>query len=142
MKREGIILGIDPGTRIMGYGVIKATGSGIETLALGVIRMASIRDPYRRMSHILEKVYELLDEYKPDSMAIEAPFYSKNVQSMLKLGRAQGLPLQRHYPGTFPLVSTHPVKLKWLLPVRSCFQGTGRRYVKKDFAFYPEIRGL
>src|SRR5690606_10253039 len=75
----------------MGYGVIKATGSGIETLALGVIRMASIRDPYRRMSHILEKVYELLDEYKPDSMAIEAPFYSKNVQSMLKLGRAQGV---------------------------------------------------
>ena len=112
MKREGIILGIDPGTRIMGYGVIKATGSGIETLALGVIRMASIMDPYRRMSHILEKVYELLDEYKPDSMAIEAPFYSKNVQSMLKLGRAQGVAIAAALSRNVPVSEYAPRKIK------------------------------
>ena len=75
----------------MGYGVIRINGSKMETLALGVVRMASIKDHYRRMSHILEKMYELLDAFQPDCMAIEAPFYSKNVQSMLKLGRAQGV---------------------------------------------------
>ncbi|HPJ82769.1 MAG TPA: crossover junction endodeoxyribonuclease RuvC, partial [Bacteroidales bacterium] len=83
MTKERIIIGIDPGTRLMGYGVIRTCGARMETLALGVVRMSSIQDHYRRMSHILEKMYELLDEFHPDCMAIEAPFYSKNVQSML-----------------------------------------------------------
>ena len=90
MKKESVILGIDPGTRVMGYGIIRVKGNHAESVGMGVIRMIAIADPYRRMSHILEKMYELLDTYRPDYMAIEAPL-QQNVQSTLKLGRAQGV---------------------------------------------------
>lgn len=112
MRQEGIILGIDPGTCVMGYGVSRTRGREIETLALGVVRMRSIRDPYRRMSHILEKMYELLDAFQPDIMAIEAPFYSKNVQSMLKLGRAQGVAIAAALSRNVPVCEYAPRKIK------------------------------
>ncbi|HPV87967.1 MAG TPA: crossover junction endodeoxyribonuclease RuvC [Bacteroidales bacterium] len=110
--QEGIILGIDPGTRVMGYGVIKTAGREMEVLALGIVKMASIKDPYRRMSHILEKTYELLEEFHPDIMAIEAPFYSKNVQSMLKLGRAQGVAIAAALSKNVPVCEYAPRKIK------------------------------
>lgn len=112
MKKEGIILGIDPGTRIMGYGIIRVQGNHTEPVGMGVIRMTSIADPYRRMSHILEKMYELLDTYRPDYMAIEAPFYSKNVQSMLKLGRAQGVAIAAALSRNVPVCEYAPRKVK------------------------------
>ncbi len=112
MKKEGVILGIDPGTQAMGYGIIRVKGSRMEPVGMGVIKMVSITDPYRRMSHILEKMYELLDTHRPDFMAIEAPFYSKNVQSMLKLGRAQGVAIAAALSRNVPVCEYAPRKVK------------------------------
>ena len=90
-KAERIILGIDPGTNVMGYGVIRAVGNKAEMVAMGVIDLHKMSDPYLRLGHIFERVTGIIDSYLPDEMAIEAPFFGKNVQSMLKLGRAQGV---------------------------------------------------
>lgn len=90
---ERIILGIDPGTNVMGYGVLKAVGNKAQLMALGVIDLRKMHDPYIRLGKIFERITGIIDEYLPDEMAIEAPFFGKNVQSMLKLGRAQGLSL-------------------------------------------------
>ena len=89
-KGEKIILGIDPGTNVMGYGIIKAIGQKAEMVAMGVIDMRKQDDPYLRLGHIFERVTGIIDSYLPDEMAIEAPFLQKNVQTTLKLGRAQG----------------------------------------------------
>ena len=88
---ERIILGIDPGTNVMGYGVLKAVGNKAEMVVMGVIDMRRESDPYLRLGRIFERVTSIIDTYLPDEMAIEAPFFGKNVQSMLKLGRAQGV---------------------------------------------------
>ena len=90
-KSEEIILGIDPGTNVMGYGVIRVTGNKAEMVVMGVIDMRAESDPYLRLGRIFERVTGIIAEYLPDEMAIEAPFFGKNVQSMLKLGRAQGV---------------------------------------------------
>ena len=87
---EKIILGIDPGTNVMGYGVIKVIANKPEMVAMGVIDLRKMGDPYLRLGKIFERVTGIIDEYLPDEMAIEAPFFGKNVQSMLKLGRARG----------------------------------------------------
>ena len=88
---EKIILGIDPGTNVMGYGVIRVIGNKAELVVMGVIDMRKEKDPYLRLGRIFERVTGIIDSYLPDEMAIEAPFFGKNVQSMLKLGRAQGV---------------------------------------------------
>jgi len=88
--KERIILGIDPGTSITGYGVIKTSGNIPELIAIGSIDLSKHEDHYLKIKHIFERTLGIIDEYKPDELAIEAPFYGKNVQSMLKLGRAQG----------------------------------------------------
>lgn len=89
--REKIILGIDPGTNIMGYGVLKVTGIKPEVITLGVIDLRKCGDPYLKLKHIYQRVQGIIASYLPDELAIEAPFFGKNVQSMLKLGRAQGV---------------------------------------------------
>ena len=89
--KEKIILGIDPGTNIMGYGVLKVTGVKPQVMALGVIDLRKCTDPYLKLKHIYERVQGVISSYLPDELAIEAPFFGKNVQSMLKLGRAQGV---------------------------------------------------
>ena len=86
-----IIMGIDPGTVVMGYGMIEVTGQKIKLLSMGVVQLAKYEDPLIRLKIIAEKVKGLIENYKPESCAIEAPFFGKNVQSMLKLGRAQGV---------------------------------------------------
>ena len=90
-KAERIILGIDPGTNVMGYGIIRVVGNKAEMITMGVIDLRKMADPYLRLGHIFERVTGIIDAYLPDEMAIEAPFFGKNVQSMLKLGRAQGV---------------------------------------------------
>ena len=90
MKAEKIILGIDPGTNVMGYGVLKVVDNKASLVVMGIIDMRKERDPYLRLGKIFDRVTGVIDEYLPDEMAIEAPFFGKNVQSMLKLGRAQG----------------------------------------------------
>lgn len=90
-KEEKIIMGIDPGTNKMGYGLLRVSGKKPECLATGYIDMTKFRDPYTKLRHIYERMIGLMNAYHPDEVAFEAPFFGENVQSMLKLGRAQGV---------------------------------------------------
>lgn len=90
-KNAKIILGIDPGTQIMGYGIIEATANQIRLLETDVLKLSGIKNIFDRLNKIQIKVGQVIQEFKPDELAIEAPFFGKNVQSMLKLGRAQGV---------------------------------------------------
>ena len=89
--KETTILGIDPGTNLLGYGVLGITNRKVELKALGVIDLRKVGDGYKKLGRILERVTSLVNSFHPEEMAIEAPFFGKNVQSMLKLGRAQGV---------------------------------------------------
>ena len=87
---EKIILGIDPGTNIMGYGLLKVVDNKARLITMGVIDLRKFSDQYMKLGHIYSRVTGIIEAYLPDEMAIEAPFFGKNIQSMLKLGRAQG----------------------------------------------------
>lgn len=87
---SGTILGIDPGTNILGYGVIRVDSKGPHYVDMGVFDLRKIKDPFEKLANIFAGVGELLDEHKPDALAVESPFYGKNAQVILKLGRAQG----------------------------------------------------
>jgi crossover junction endodeoxyribonuclease RuvC len=112
LKNERIILGIDPGTSIMGYGIIKAVGNKPEMLALGVINLHKIDDHFTKLKMIFDRTVGLIDEYHPDELAIEAPFFGKNVQSMLKLGRAQGTAISAALSRSLPIYEYAPRKIK------------------------------
>ena len=109
---EKIILGIDPGTNVMGYGIIRVVGNKAEMVAMGVIDMRRESDPYLRLGKIFERVTGIIDEFLPDEMAIEAPFFGKNVQSMLKLGRAQGVAIAAAIHHSVPIHEYAPLKIK------------------------------
>ncbi len=109
---EKIILGIDPGTNVMGYGVIRVAGNKAELVVMGVIDMRKENDPYLRLGKIFERVTGIIDSYLPDEMAIEAPFFGKNVQSMLKLGRAQGVAIAAAIHHDVPIHEYAPLKIK------------------------------
>ena len=111
-EMEQIILGIDPGTNIMGYGVLRVDGKKAEMLALGVIDLRKFADPYLKLGHIYERVCSIIEGYLPDCMAIEAPFFGKNIQSMLKLGRAQGVAIAAAIQRQVPLTEYAPSKSK------------------------------
>ena len=95
---EKVILGIDPGTNIMGYGVIKVIDNKAEMVTMGVIDLRKFGDGYLKLGHIFERVTGIIEGYLPDEMAIEAPFLQKNVQTTLKLGRARSYPTWRSRP--------------------------------------------
>lgn len=107
-----IILGIDPGTIVMGYGLIAVKGNVIRLLDLGVLKLSSKTDPYERLQQIHFKVSEIIKEYKPTTFAIEAPFFGKNVQSMLKLGRAQGVAIAAAMQAGISVTEYSPKKVK------------------------------
>ena len=109
---EKIILGIDPGTVVMGYGVIKVLGEQVEMLVTGVIDLRQLSDPYLKLGHIYERVCSIIEGYLPDCMAIEAPFFGKNIQSMLKLGRAQGVAIAAAIQRQVPITEYAPSKIK------------------------------
>ena len=109
---EKIILGIDPGTNIMGYGVLKVTDRSAQMIALGVIDLRKYEDHYLKLGHIFERVSGIIESYLPDEMAIEAPFFGKNVQSMLKLGRAQGTAMAAAIHRQVPITEYAPTKIK------------------------------
>lgn len=111
-KAEKIILGIDPGTNVMGYGVIRVVGNKAQLVVMGIIDMRKESDPYLRLGKIFERVTGIIDEYLPDEMAIEAPFFGKNVQSMLKLGRAQGVAIAAAIHHDVPIHEYAPLKIK------------------------------
>jgi crossover junction endodeoxyribonuclease RuvC len=113
MKTEDrIILGIDPGTTIMGYGIIKASKPKPEILAIGVVNLKKYTDHYVTIKTIYEKTFGLIEQYLPDELAIEAPFYGKNIQSMLKLGRAQGAAISAALNREIPIFEYAPRKIK------------------------------
>ena len=112
MASEKIILGIDPGTNVMGYGLLKVAGNKASMMAMGVIDMRKESDPYLRLGRIFERVTGIIDEFLPDEMAIEAPFFGKNVQSMLKLGRAQGVAIAAAIHHSVPIHEYAPLKIK------------------------------
>jgi len=111
-KKERVIMGIDPGTAIMGYGVILEKGSKIELITMGIVRMDHLDDHFLKLQRIFEKTVHLLDEYKPDTVALEAPFYGKNIQVMLKLGRAQGIAMAAALSRNIPINEYAPRKIK------------------------------
>lgn len=112
-QKERIILGIDPGTAVMGYGLIKETGSKMELIALGSIKIPGTVDEHMlKLQRIFEKTIALIDNYHPDALAIEAPFYGKNIQVMLKLGRAQGTAIAAALSRNIPVNEYSPRKIK------------------------------
>ena len=110
--REKIILGIDPGTTIMGYGLIKVLNNEMSFMLLNELNLKKINDHYLKLNHIFNRTVEIIDNYNPDEIAIEAPFFGKNVQSMLKLGRAQGLAMAAGLSRQIPITQYSPKKIK------------------------------
>ena len=112
MENEKIILGIDPGTMVMGYGVVKEVGKNMELLTMGVINLKKLENQALKLKKIFERVLEIINEYHPDELAIEAPFFGKNVQSMLKLGRAQGVAMAAALYRDIPIFEYSPKTIK------------------------------
>jgi len=111
MKTDKVILGIDPGTVIMGYGLIHIQGKQMTMLAMGVIKLDKMKDHPTRLKKIFDRTIEIIREYHPDELAIEAPFFGKNVQSMLKLGRAQGVAIAAALSQNIPISEYSPKKI-------------------------------
>jgi crossover junction endodeoxyribonuclease RuvC len=109
---DRIILGIDPGTSATGYGIISTTGKKPALITLGVIGLNRADDHFVKIKKIFESVLELIDKYHPDELAIESPFFGKNVQSMLKLGRAQGAAIAAALYRSVPVFEYAPRKIK------------------------------
>ena len=112
MSSEKIILGIDPGTTIMGFGLIRVKGKSMEFLQLNELQLKKYSDQFLKLKLIFERTIELIDSYKPDEIAIEAPFFGKNIQSMLKLGRAQGVAMAAGLSREIPITEYSPKKIK------------------------------
>jgi len=112
MPTEKIILGIDPGTTVMGFGLIKVVGKKMEFLQLNELQLKKYDDHYLKLKLIFERTVELIDTHHPDEIAIEAPFFGKNVQSMLKLGRAQGVAMAAGLSREVPITEYSPKKIK------------------------------
>lgn len=109
---EKIILGIDPGTTIMGFGIIKTCRNQMEFIQLNELQLQKYPDHYLKLRLIFERTIELIDTHHPDEIAIEAPFFGKNVQSMLKLGRAQGVAMAAGLSRQIPITEYSPKKIK------------------------------
>ncbi|MFD2822883.1 crossover junction endodeoxyribonuclease RuvC [Lacinutrix iliipiscaria] len=112
MSNERIILGIDPGTTIMGFGLIRVKNKKMEFLQLNELDLKKYSDHYLKLKLIFERTIELIDTHNPDEIAIEAPFFGKNVQSMLKLGRAQGVAMAAGLSREIPITEYLPKKIK------------------------------
>lgn len=109
---EKIIIGIDPGTNVMGYGILRVVGKTPSVVSMGVIKLNKFETHYLRLRRIFEGVQGIIGQYLPDEMAIEAPFFGKNVQSMLKLGRAQGVAMAAALTRDIPITEYEPRKIK------------------------------
>jgi crossover junction endodeoxyribonuclease RuvC len=112
MDNELIILGIDPGTTIMGFGLIKVVNKKMAFIQLNELNLKKYDDHYVKLKLIFERTIELIETHHPDEIAIEAPFYGKNVQSMLKLGRAQGVAMAAGLSRQIPITEYLPKKIK------------------------------
>ena len=133
-KPEKIILGIDPGTNFLGYGLLRVEGRKVEMLAMGIIDMHKVADIYLKLGRIYERITNIIETYLPDEMAIEAPFFGKNVQSMLKLGRAQGVAIAAAISRQIPIHEYAPLKVKMAI--------TGNGQASKEQVAYMMQRTL
>ena len=107
-----VIMGIDPGTNVLGYGVLGINGKSPEMIVMGVVELSRFESHYKRLHRIFERVTGLVEQFLPDELAIEAPFYGKNVQSMLKLGRAQGVAMAAALCRDIPIFEYAPLSIK------------------------------
>lgn len=112
LQTKKVILGIDPGTQILGYGILEVNGKEMRCLAMGIVDLRKIPDHFLKLSEIFKRVSKLIEEYSPEEMAIEAPFFGKNVQSMLKLGRAQGAAIASALHFNLTIFEYAPRKIK------------------------------
>ena len=124
MKNEKIILGIDPGTNIMGYGIVKKSNSKIDSLCLDIILLKNISDHHLKLKKVFTKTNDIINAFAPNEIAIEAPFFSKNAQSMLKLGRAQSAAMLAGIMKNIPITEYAPKKIKMAI--------TGRGQASKE----------
>lgn len=107
-------MGIDPGTNFMGYAILRTTGknSKPELIVSGVVDMKKLDDPYLKLQRVFQRTLQVIDSYHPDEFAIESQFYGKNIQSMLKLGRAQGVAIAAALQRDIPIFEYAPKKIK------------------------------
>ena len=112
MEKSKVILGIDPGTNILGYGIIRVDAKGPHYHDMGVFDLRKIKDPFEKLANIFSGVNELIEEHHPDELAVESPFYGKNVQVVLKLGRAQGAAITAAIMHGIPVTEYAPRKAK------------------------------
>ena len=112
MSQDHIILGIDPGTAVLGYGLIRIADKKLSLIEMGVLKLQKIPDPFARLGKIYQRVEALIEEFHPNEVAIEAPFYGKDIQAMLKLGRAQGVALAAAFNKGIPVFEYAPKKIK------------------------------
>jgi len=136
MNNSRTILGIDPGSNIMGYGLLKVDGKKTSIVAMGVISPGKITDHYAKLKYIFDRVLHVIDEYKPDEVALEAPFFGKNVQSMLKLGRAQGIAMAAAMHRDLPIFEYAPLKVK------QAITGMGRASKEQVAYFLQKMYGI
>jgi crossover junction endodeoxyribonuclease RuvC len=112
MAEDKIILGIDPGTTVLGYGIIHIQGKKMSLLNFGIVQLHKLENQPDKLKRIFDRIDGLIQEYKPDELAIEAPFFGKNVQSMLKLGRAQGVAIAAALRMGIPYEEYTPKRIK------------------------------
>ena len=112
MPTDKIILGIDPGTTIMGYGLIHIKEGKMTLIQMGVLNLSKLQTHELKLKRIFDQTLAMIDEYKPDELSVEAPFFGKNVQSMLKLGRAQGVAMAAGLYRDIPIFEYAPKKIK------------------------------
>lgn len=135
-NKEQVILGIDPGSNVMGYGLIKVTGGKSSIIAMGVISPGKFSTHYEKLKYIFDRVMKIIEEYHPDAVALEAPFFGKNVQSMLKLGRSQGVAMSAALYHNLPIFEYAPLKVK------QSITGMGRASKEQVAYFLQKMFGL
>jgi len=136
MSDSRIILGVDPGTTIMGFGIIEVTGKKLHCLQLNELKLSKYESHYVRLGHIYTRTSELIETYKPDEMALEAPFFGKNVQSMLKLGRAQGVAIAAGIAHDLDIFEYSPRKIKMAIT------GSGNASKEQVAKMLQQLTGL
>lgn len=136
MNNERIILGIDPGTNIMGYGLILQQKKSISLISMGILKLSKYENQAIKLKKIFERTISLIEEFHPDEMAIEAPFFGKNVQSMLKLGRAQGVGIAAALAREIPIQEYAPRKIK------QAITGNGSASKEQVFAMIKTILNI
>lgn len=134
--KDRIILGIDPGTIVMGYGLLHIENNKLKPLGLGVLKLDKYDDHALRLKKIFERTISIIEEFKPDELAIEAPFFGKNVQSMLKLGRAQGVAIAAALSKNIPITEYSPKKIKMSIT------GNGNASKEQVAAMLQQVLGI